>query len=129
MDQSTVDPAQVQHMIAAMVPLIGFFVILFYALIIVPLWFAFKKAGLSPWLSLLTFVPIIGFLLPLYVLAFARWRVVPMAPEYPAYPPTNYVQAQYPQQVATTAYPPAPPAYPAPPQAPVYPPTDTTTGV
>ncbi len=112
MDQTAVDPTQVQHAMAAMVPIIGFVVVLVNALIIVPFWFAFKKAGLSPWLSLLALIPLGGFLIPLYILAFARWRVVPMAPEYPAYPaPGGYVQQAYPppmQSVAAPAYPPVP---------------------
>ncbi len=124
MDQTTPDPAQIQHIVATMVPIFGIIFLLVYALIIVPLWFAFKKAGLSPWLSLLTLVPLVGFLLPLYVLAFARWRVIPMPAEYPAYPPTHYVQAEYPQQHLPAAYPPPPAAYPAQPQASVYPPPD-----
>lgn len=122
MDPSTVDQAQVQHMMAAMVPVIGFFVLVVYVLIIIPFWFAFKKAGLSPWLSLLTLIPGIGFLLTLYILAFARWRVVPMAPEYPAYPaPGGYVQQGYPPPagyVPQQGY--------AASQAPVYPPSAPT---
>ena len=37
----------------------------------VPTWFIAKKAGLSPWLSLLCLFPLTGLIL-LYVLAFAE---------------------------------------------------------
>jgi hypothetical protein len=118
MDPSTVDPAQMQHIMAAMVPLVGLFAIIVTALLILPFWFAFKKAGLSPWLSLLVLVPAIGFLLTLYILAFARWRVVPMAPEYPPYPTTPVVQQGYPPPAGYVQQ-----SYPAP-QQPVYPPVE-----
>ena len=128
MDQTAVDPAQVQHIMAAMVPILGLIGIIIIALLIVPFWFAFKKAGLSPWLSLLVLVPGIGLLLTLYVLAFARWRVVPMAPEYPAYPANGYPPQNYVQQ---TSYPSPPTAYPPPSTAAAaaYPPTDPSSGV
>ena len=47
------------------------------AIIIVPFWFICKKAGFSPWLSLLNIVPL-GNLILIYVLAFAEWKVVPV---------------------------------------------------
>jgi hypothetical protein len=40
--------------------------------ILAPFWRIFKKAGFSPWLSLLTFVPVVG-LFTLYYVAFTRW--------------------------------------------------------
>jgi hypothetical protein len=49
-----------------------------------------KKAGFSPWFSLLMFVPMVNFVM-LYVLAFSDWKVVPVtqvAPQYP-YPPSS----------------------------------------
>ncbi len=131
MDPSTIDQAQIQHMVAAMAPVIGILGLVFLALLIVPFWFAFKKSGLSPWLSLLVLLPA-GTLITLYVLAFARWRVVPMATEYPPYPSQNYPPQQYVQQAnypAATGYTPQPgypaasPAYPAPPQ-PAHPPVE-----
>ena len=81
----------------------GFYLIfyLFVAvLFIIPTWFISKKAGMSPWLSLLCIFPLTGLIL-FYILAFAEWKVVPMAQlaPYPGgYPPV-------PPQ-----YPPAPPA-------------------
>jgi len=40
--------------------------------VLVPFWQIFKKAGFSPWLSLLTMVPLAG-LFVIYYVAFARW--------------------------------------------------------
>lgn len=42
------------------------------ALVIVPFWFIFSKAGYSKWLSLLMVVPVVN-LLALYFLAFSPW--------------------------------------------------------
>ena len=65
------------------------------AVIIIPFWFICKKAGFSPWLSLLNLVPL-GNLILLYVLAFAQWKVVP-APQL-GYPPP-YPQPPLPPQL------------------------------
>jgi hypothetical protein len=40
--------------------------------VLIPFWQIFKKAGFSPWLSLLTMIPLAG-LIVLYYVAFARW--------------------------------------------------------
>ena len=40
---------------------------------VVPLWFVCKKAGLSPWLTLLNCIPL-GTTVLLYLLAFADWK-------------------------------------------------------
>lgn len=113
--QSQPDPAQIQHLIAVMAPMMALFGILGVALIIVPFWVIFKKAGLGGPLSLLMLIPLVGIVM-LYVLAFSRWKVVP-APEYavgypPAYPPPGYVPSApvYPAQPMQAA----PPAYVAP---------------
>lgn len=42
------------------------------ALIIVPFWFIFRRAGHSPWLSLLMVVPLANVVM-LYFLAFSDW--------------------------------------------------------
>lgn len=42
------------------------------AVVIVPFWFIFSKAGYSGWLSLLMVVPLVNLIL-LYFLAFSRW--------------------------------------------------------
>ena len=41
--------------------------------ILIPFWFICKKAGFSPWLTLLNFIPF-GTLILLYILAFAEWK-------------------------------------------------------
>ena len=63
------------------------------ALVIIPYWFIFRKAGFSPWLSLLTVIPLVGIVV-LYVVAFSQWRVTPAPYGYPPMPPPG------------TAYPP-----------------------
>jgi hypothetical protein len=70
----------------------GFFGILLTILVLTPYWFIFKKAGFSPFLSLLMFIPLIN-IVALYFLAFARWNVVPTPPVYPTAP------VPYPPQV------------------------------
>ena len=56
------------------------------ALAIIPYWFIFRKAGFSPWLSLLTAIPLVGIVV-LYVVAFSEWRVAPAPYGYPPIPP------------------------------------------
>jgi hypothetical protein len=46
--------------------------VVFAALVIVPFWFIFGKAGFPRWLSLLMIVPIANIVM-LYVLAFSTW--------------------------------------------------------
>jgi len=55
--------------------------ILFVVILLVvlpPYWVIFKKAGFSPWLSLLMFVPLAN-IIALYVVAFSKWKVVPVS--------------------------------------------------
>ncbi len=66
----------------------AFFGLVVIPVVLVPYWFIFKKAGFSPWLALLMFVPLANLIM-LYVLAFARWNVVPVSQVYPA-PPLPY---------------------------------------
>lgn len=110
--QQQPDAAQIQHYMLAMLPIFGFFIIIAWALIIVPFWQIFKKSGMGGPLSLLMVLPLVNIVM-LYILAFSRWKVVP-APEFsgypPAYPPPGYVPA-------APVYPPvqaAPPVYVAP---------------
>lgn len=90
-------------MVLALIPII--FVVAI-AVVMVPCWFILKKAGFSPWLSLLCILPSLGTVVLLYIMAFSDWKVVPApqvasyAPPVPPYPPTP-------------PYPPAPPAPPA----------------
>lgn len=98
--------------LAYLLPFAFLFGLVMAALVLIPLWRICGKAGFTPWLSLLIFVPL-GAPILLYVLAFARWRVVP-APQlgagYPPYPPAaNYPVVNYPP-----AQPPAGPNDPYP---------------
>lgn len=73
-----------------MVPILILVYVLMIAVVMVPCWFILKKAGFSPWLSLLCLLPSLGTLVLLYVIAFAEWKVVPapkMVWQPPAYPP------------------------------------------
>ncbi len=95
--QSGPDPAQIRHMVLAMMAVIPFIIVLGMVIFIIPTWFICKKAGFSPWLSLLTIIPLGGLIL-LYVLAFAEWKTspvqqaawqppLPQPPVPPAFPP------------------------------------------
>ena len=42
-------------------------------LVVIPFWQIYKKAGMSPALSILMIVPIVNLVM-LYVLAFSQWR-------------------------------------------------------
>ncbi len=109
MQQPVPDPVQIQHMMLTMMPFFALMSLVGAAVVVIPFWQIFKKAGMAAPLSLLMLLPLVGLIM-LYVLAFSRWKVVP-APEYGvAYPPPGY---------------PPPPAYPAPGSVPVaaaYPP-------
>ncbi|HVC46582.1 MAG TPA: hypothetical protein VND90_05000 [Terracidiphilus sp.] len=82
--QYQLSPEQFQHIMMVAAPLIALFVLVGMAIVIVPFWFICKKAGFSPWLSLLNIVPL-GNLVLIYVLAFAEWKVMPLRP--PGWPP------------------------------------------
>lgn len=76
---------QAQKIAMAMLAIMPILFIIGIAVVIIPTWFICKKAGFSPWLSLLVIVPF-GALILLYVLAFAEWKVVP-APQMGWAPP------------------------------------------
>jgi hypothetical protein len=92
--QSTPDSTQqIQQMMMMMIPIILGVTIIGLAIIVIPFWFICKKAGFSPWLTLLNIIPL-GNLVLVYVLAFAEWKVVPAGqilpyppPYQPPYPP------------------------------------------
>lgn len=65
-----------------MLPLLGIATIV----VILPYWFIFKKAGFSPWLCILMFVPLVN-LIVLYIVAFSEWKVIPAPYGYQAAPP------------------------------------------
>jgi len=80
---------QIQRFAMAFMAIIPLLILIGIAIVMIPCWFILKKAGFTPWLSLLCLIPSIGVLVLLYVLAFAEWKVVP-APQLgypPPYPP------------------------------------------
>ena len=61
--------------------------LLFVIAIFLPFSTIFKKAGFSPWLALLMYIPLVNIIV-LYVVAYSNWKVVPAAqPLPPPYPP------------------------------------------
>jgi hypothetical protein len=94
---STAVQQSVQHAMMVMIPFFFIVGIICLAIILIPFWFICRKAGFSPWLTLLNILPL-GNLVLIYVLAFAEWKVVPAAqlvpypapyqPPYPPVPPT-----------------------------------------
>ncbi|MGD0681178.1 MAG: hypothetical protein ABR990_03920 [Terracidiphilus sp.] len=75
--------------IVALMAIIPIIILVCLLIIIIPFWFILKKAGFSPWLTLINIIPL-GNLILIYVLAFAEWKVVPAPPpvwQQPPYPP------------------------------------------
>jgi len=93
--QSSLDQTQIQKVLVALLAIMPIVIILGLAIVIVPFWFICKKAGFSPWLSLLNIIPL-GNLALIYVLAFAEWKVNP-APLRGWAPPPPPPQAIPPQ--------------------------------
>ncbi len=83
--QAGPDPAQIRHMVLAMMTILPIVIMVGLAILVIPFWFICKKAGFSPWLCLLNVIPL-GNLILIYVLAFAEWKVAPM-PQYAWQPP------------------------------------------
>jgi hypothetical protein len=94
--QSQPDPEVVKHLVVTILAIIPFLIAVGLAILIVPFWFICKKAGFSPWLSLINIVPL-GNLVLIYLLAFAEWKVVP-APQA-VWPPQMPYPPQPPPQV------------------------------
>jgi ABC-type transport system involved in cytochrome c biogenesis permease subunit len=88
MQSQPFDP-QTMHAAMAMLALMPVFGLIAAVIIIIPLWFIWKKAGFSPWLSLLSILPLVNLIM-LYVLAFSEWKVAPVGQQT--------LQAQYPPQ-------------------------------
>jgi len=85
------DPSQLAAFIIPMM----IFGAIFTFISVLPYWFIFKKAGFSPWLTVLMFVPLANLII-LYVIAFSEWKVVPVAqtylpPQYPPAPPSPQI--------------------------------------
>jgi hypothetical protein len=45
-------------------------------IVLPPYWMIYKKAGFSPWLSILTLVPLVKWIV-LWVVAFSEWKPRP----------------------------------------------------
>jgi hypothetical protein len=91
--QSSSDSPGAQQFLMLLGPIMMITCIIVLAVILIPFWFICKKAGFSPWLTLLNLLPLGGLVL-VYVLAFAEWKVVPAGqilpyppPYQPPYPP------------------------------------------
>lgn len=80
-----VDP-HTMHMMMGMMGIFFIFDLIMVVIVMIPFWFIWKKAGFSPWLSLLLLIPLLNIVM-LYVLAFTEWKVVPVAQTAPYIPP------------------------------------------
>jgi hypothetical protein len=102
---SQLTPQQTQQFVSAFAGIYFVLILLVFvvkvALYAIPMWRICKRAGISPQLSLLCTIPIIGRLITTYVMAFADWNVVPAPHAAPLPPPYT-----------PPSYPPAPPNYP-----------------
>jgi uncharacterized membrane protein YhaH (DUF805 family) len=58
---------------AEVIPVIFWNIVIFVPVIFVPILFTLRRTGKSLWWSALCFVPLIGFIVALYVIAFSRW--------------------------------------------------------
>ena len=93
LQQPPIDQAQAQKIAMAFMAILPILFVVVMAIIIIPFWVICKRAGFSPWLSLLCLIPTVGVLVLLYVLAFAEWKVTPVPqvayvpPVPPPYPP------------------------------------------
>lgn len=95
--QSGMDSPAAHEALMMFGPLVMIAVVIGLAIVLIPFWFICKKAGFTPWLTLLNLLPMGGLVL-IYLLAFAQWKVVPvqqltpfqppMQPPYPPAPPT-----------------------------------------
>jgi hypothetical protein len=73
-----IDPSMTRKIAATILILIPVVSVILIAIVMIPCWFILKKAGFSPWLSLLCVIPPLGAVVILYVLAFAQWKVAPI---------------------------------------------------
>jgi hypothetical protein len=84
LQHSPIDPEQARHIAMMFLAVMPIIILVWYIIIIVPFWLICKKAGFSPWLSLINVIPL-GNLILIYVLAFAEWKT-PMALAQAGYP-------------------------------------------
>ena len=71
--QAPMDPAAARHVALVFLAALPIVSLVCLIIVIVPFWFICKKAGFSPWLSLLLIIPF-GNLVLYYVLAFQSGR-------------------------------------------------------
>lgn len=90
--------AQAMHAAMAMMAIMPIFFLIGAVIVIVPFWMIYKKAGFSPWMSILICVPLVGVIM-LYVLAFSQWKVAPVQAAYPQSYPPSYPPSTIPPQV------------------------------
>lgn len=84
------EPNQMQHFNTAFAGMMGIFIfigLLVAGFTVFLFWRIFVKAGLAGPLSLLILLWPIGLFINLCILAFSDWKVVPVAPPPPYYPP------------------------------------------
>ena len=76
LQQNSYDPKMVPGILAAVA---GFYAIAYLiqaAIFVIPSWFISKKAGFSPWLSMLCLFPLTGVVF-FYIIAFSEWKTAP----------------------------------------------------
>jgi len=100
---SQMSPQQAQQFAGAFMGAYLVFMLIIFAvkvvLYVIPMWRICKRAGISPQLSLVCAIPVIGRLIATYIIAFSDWKVESLAQLPPPYIPPSY--------------PPAPPSYPS----------------
>ena len=87
--QSQPDPEAAKNLIEGMTMILPVIALIVVAIILVPFWKICKKAGFAPGLSLLCFLGPFGLTILIYVLAFARWKVVPVPQSPDLRPPIS----------------------------------------
>jgi len=85
LQQNSIDPEQAKKIAMIFLGILPIIIIVGLAIVVLPFWFICKKAGFSPWLSLLNIIPL-GNVILIYVLAFAEWKVTPLPPPQMGYP-------------------------------------------
>ena len=63
--QNQIDPEQMRKIVMTFLAMLPVIILVGYVIIVVPFWFICKKAGLSPWLSLINVIPL-GNLMLIY---------------------------------------------------------------
>ena len=59
-------------------------ILLWYALSAVPTYKIMRRAGKSRWWTIVLLIPVFGFVIVLWVVAFSRWKMVPGSPQIAA---------------------------------------------